>query len=1122
MASTDAQAEARDALFDETPMGAGVCPLLLDVTLFPVRYAIDEAPAQAGEPAPHPLADQWQGPEYPSLETRGYTLRQLRDGWLYVWWENEDGSHLDEYRVEGATFNDAPHLTCSTCTPIALAYSSIQWTERIQQHMLDDAQARQRIMRSVDLMQALTATSDGSLAAHAGPLTQLAEHVADITPNGATDGFTTTTVSTIDREDATESDESERDDEEGLYPLLAVKPEITQNSVLSKVDHHDQALFVALDDDLGIVNDLTMALVGREIALEAFLDEHGHRLETAQVVKALCSIDIDDLISDEVRHDPARYHQVTVKTGELFDALKNVGTGSDYTLLLRQQRVSQLQDELIELGMANPPGRNSTHYEEWHGKALPRLDVRLDEAIAFITEKGPQLERLQAHVENSTSDLTLWLERLPHSAQGLCFDTSDAAQNNAIHECGSMVIEVLGASSTGRAWLDKTYQARDSLISFAVLNFDPALATALETIAQHFIEQRNEDGEPIDKGITPTSVVTQINAAIGMLKLEEVQNHPIYQSLAPHVRESFDTLRTEISGPSKRLWETMAYQFLPSLSAKGQLSLETAARSLVHTLMVVLVHPDVASSQLVIDPEYDTKHRQWRERAWQLTGRIHDLERHRQRAGYSAQERQAQLRELEQLEQQRYTHAFEEPKRVTAADDSLDQRASGNQRRAQNLASAGYHELREQHRLKLMGGASAAKRHVTNRVNQLGGGLALLIASLNLYNFIDAARTAQTDGVDEEGMRKLAATTGFAAAAVISLWVMPFWNRATNRSFRLDGKMIRLAEASTKVWMNHNRNAASRMAAKLATRVGSLAAIGAIAAGLDTWQSYNDAQNASRGAERSAIYLKVAAGVGMSFAAAFQVGGAILGRWFAFAWILGPWVSGILFAAGVAHLIASHYAARYHRAGVRGWLYTSTWGQGGTDWDASDEGRKNEWRALMELLLQPSVKLTPIREVTIDSSTMSYYGVGRMTPSHQGFWLQIAFPALLAGETIKLSSNARSGFWAAADSFEQSPSQQGERGAALPADSHYSPEDVRIWQAWIPASEQAANAFFILTVDYSETLLSANEGPAHYTFYKPSAAAGKREIEPNNEESRGLSAPTRFALTVPFTSKAQG
>ncbi|BCB59896.1 membrane protein [Halomonas sp. A020] len=1118
MDNTDAQ--ARNAAFDETPIGGGVCPLLLDVTLFPVRYAIDEAPEQAGAPHPHPLSEQWQGPGYPAIHTRGYTLRQLRDGWLYVWVEEDGEQRIDEYVVEGATFNGEPHLTYSTCNAIALAYSPMQWTERIREHMLENAEARQRTMRSVNLMSAISDTADGtSLSAHVGPLTQLAEHVADITPNGAVEGFTSTTVSTIERAETADASDGDGD-EEGVYPLLAVKPEITQDSVLAAVDNHDEALFVALDDDLGIVNDLTMALVGRQLELEAFLEEHGHQLEIAQVVKALCLIDIDDLISDDVRQDPERYRDIMLKTGELLDAMKNVTNGSDHTLLRREQRVTQLREELVELGMPTPPGRHSPLYEEWHGKELPRLDVRSEEAIAFLAEKAPQLERLHTHIDNSLADFTVWLERLPLSAQSLCFDTVDAEQNRAMHEWGCMVVEVLGATQVGRAWLDDTFHNRDSLISVAMSNFDPALAEALDTIARHFIAQGTEDGQPADSGVTATGVVSQANAALGVLSLEEVQRHPAYQALAPHVQEAFDTLRSEVSSASKKLWETIGYQFLPSLSAKGQVSMEKAARALVHSMMVVMVHPDVAATDITIDLDYEARHREWREQAWRLTGEIRTEELRSRREGQSAQQRTASSQRLEALEQQRYEHAFNEPKRVTAnegAGGGIDQSAAGNQTRASNLSSAGYYELREQHRVKLTSGASAARRHMASRVEQLGGGLALLIAGLNLYNFIDAARTAQKEGVDEEGMRQLAATTGAATVAVMSLWVMPFWNRAAKRSFRFNGNMIRLTDVSIGEWQSNGRQAASRIAARLATRMAGLSAIGAIAAGLDMWQTNKDLREATSVIERNALNVKRAASLAMTITGVAQVGGAALGRWFAFSWILGPKVAVVLLAAGVIHLIASHFAARYNREGVRGWLYTSTWGNGELAWEASDEGHKSEWQALMEILLQPTVKLTSVTDLEFDSSNMSYYGTGKMSRTYQGCWVQIAFPAVLAGETVKLSENARGGFWAPASSYEQSPTQQGERGAVLPADAGYDTGDVRVWQAWIPASEQAEREPFVMTVNYAETLLASSESSLGFTFYKPNAARGKKEIEPNSEEGQGINLPARFDITVPMS-----
>ncbi|MBE0449179.1 MAG: hypothetical protein IBX64_13985, partial [Actinobacteria bacterium] len=158
----------------------------------------------------------------------------------------------------------------------------------------------------------------------------------------------------------------------------------------------------------------------------------------------------------------------------------------------------------------------------------------------------------------------------------------------------------------------------------------------------------------------------------------------------------------------------------------------------------------------------------------------------------------------------------------------------------------------------------------------------------------------------------------------------------------------------------------------------------------------------------------------------------------------------------------------------------------------------------MEVLLQPSVRLTNVVEVEIDSSSSSYWGVGSLTRTHHGFWVQLALPAALAGESVKISELAGGGFWASADSFEQGPFRQGASRDNLPAPSGYEALDLRVWQAWIPASEQEEDAPFTLTVDYSESLLASPEGRADFTFYKPRAGHGKKVIEPNSEESRGI------------------
>ncbi|WP_372242566.1 toxin VasX, partial [Pseudomonas sp. C1C7] len=89
----------RNQRFQNVPVGSGQCGLMQrEVAVFPVRYAVDESPQKGSSQGPNPLPKKWSAPTLPPLKTRSYTLRQLRDGWLYVWSSADDTFH--EYQVE--------------------------------------------------------------------------------------------------------------------------------------------------------------------------------------------------------------------------------------------------------------------------------------------------------------------------------------------------------------------------------------------------------------------------------------------------------------------------------------------------------------------------------------------------------------------------------------------------------------------------------------------------------------------------------------------------------------------------------------------------------------------------------------------------------------------------------------------------------------------------------------------------------------------------------------------------------------------------------------------------------------------------------------------------------------
>ncbi|MDB1114047.1 toxin VasX, partial [Pseudomonas extremaustralis] len=96
----------RNQEFQNVSMTRGQCPLMQkEVAIFPVRYALDESPEKGSAQGPHPLPANWSGSTLPPLKSRSYTLRQLRDGWVYVW--DSSAKTLHEYEVQGDMF--IPH-----------------------------------------------------------------------------------------------------------------------------------------------------------------------------------------------------------------------------------------------------------------------------------------------------------------------------------------------------------------------------------------------------------------------------------------------------------------------------------------------------------------------------------------------------------------------------------------------------------------------------------------------------------------------------------------------------------------------------------------------------------------------------------------------------------------------------------------------------------------------------------------------------------------------------------------------------------------------------------------------------------------------------------------------------
>ena len=450
MTSMRTPSEIRDnlfAMFADRPMTSiGQCPLQqVEIAIFPVRYALDEAAQTSGEPGPHPIPGTWQGADsLPVLQTRTYTQRQLRDGWLYV--IDQTANTLDEYRVEEATFSKQAagsdgsaepalgHLLYPRESQLLLAYSSVRWSEYTHERMADPAE-QARWMRPLDL----AGYARTMQAPHCAALTGIAEHVADIDPGTAKPDL---------RFDSTFVPTQTQDAEQ------ACKPSLGSDRLLSCVPDQDSALFITLDDPLSILEDLSMQAAGPALALAQFEEQHMHRLTVAQYVEMLAGADFSDLESTLDLDDQA-FHDFKQKAQRYLDArvMQQFDAASEGTIGLK--RAGKERNLLVAEYGEDIVNRVDTLVTQWQARDPLRGQVRFDEAQQYVLEKRIELEAHQASLNICLEDLIVWLKRLGTDPLCVFHDQTDESQCLSLIEHADAWLGLLTQHETGRDWFIK-------------------------------------------------------------------------------------------------------------------------------------------------------------------------------------------------------------------------------------------------------------------------------------------------------------------------------------------------------------------------------------------------------------------------------------------------------------------------------------------------------------------------------------------------------------------------------------------------------------------------------------------------------------------------------------------
>ncbi|WP_409077236.1 toxin VasX, partial [Pseudomonas cichorii] len=410
--------QRRAARFDKTPASdTSVCPFKgSDIAIVPVRYALDRSRYDV-DPArltPLPAHGKWSA--LPALKTRSYTLRQLDDGYVYVF--DETAGTLHEYVVSASdtslkriVWTEAhrgqdvrtgsgetrPYLLYPRKNHLHLAYSSVQWTWRICEHMRSHAESRARWMKSLDLTRA-RAEFNKPDTLH---LLELATAVADIDQGTAVD--------------------------DNRFADSAI-PVVEEAYWLGSVPDKASSLLIALDDHLRVLNDLGLQLAGDQAALRVWQQEHEHKLQIAQTVTQLCGARTETHpLPAAVRDDSAGTQKYLSDLEAYFEQLDqeemllmhgNAQGSSPATLHILQS--AEMRRSLQARYGQTPSAED---IKDWQAREKWRREVDLKGARDHLRQHLPTSETLLQQVRDTQADLQTLAEHLGNDPLRLFVDT---------------------------------------------------------------------------------------------------------------------------------------------------------------------------------------------------------------------------------------------------------------------------------------------------------------------------------------------------------------------------------------------------------------------------------------------------------------------------------------------------------------------------------------------------------------------------------------------------------------------------------------------------------------------------------------------------------------------------
>ncbi|ELV8620523.1 hypothetical protein QNF08_001960 [Vibrio vulnificus] len=489
----------------------------LPAHFIPVRYAIDQLETE--ETKPFGLPEKWRGQGAAKLKTVGYTLRQLRDGWLYVY--DAINKSLDEYEIKGTQFTlyklgesespeseqrgtpegAKPFLTYEDGSVLSICYSEHRWTWNMFMRVLNNPS------NHIDRMQTVVLSANDNQH-NIAPIDKLTQ-VADIEASAVDDGrFADSGVAT------------QANEEGSVFKPIAAESDLT-----SGIPEEDSAYFVAIKDYAADIQDLSLQFVGVASPYRLFTDQFSNQWHLMQTAMQLCMFGASDEVDMpasvkrkgqelEFYTDMAEYYD---SSAQLDLAQKNKSAiQSGYPAKFSAGAIESHQHTQSDIAKAiqdkyRISASRFGKYEQWIATERWRKQLNWKQMLSEMQELSEQKETMLAEVVSVKRDFIAVMESLtPHHLERT-FDLYSEDTQYSLYQLHKQAVEsfTLVMQEEDRQWAESQWEKPTSLLALYASGFSRSLFKVIE---KNITEALNEQSIASENSDADNQLMDQISA----------------------------------------------------------------------------------------------------------------------------------------------------------------------------------------------------------------------------------------------------------------------------------------------------------------------------------------------------------------------------------------------------------------------------------------------------------------------------------------------------------------------------------------------------------------------------------------------------------------------------------